>query len=118
MPSSDRQFEGPGADAINNNCFRCHSADMVLNQPALPKATWAAEVRKMINVYKAPFAEAMSARLWPVLRKPRARTSCRIVRWRPSKGHAVVMPGFDPGRLPGPGTAQSRSEGRFESAVA
>ena len=27
---------------------------MVLNQPALPKATWEAEVHKMINTYKAP----------------------------------------------------------------
>jgi pyruvate dehydrogenase (quinone) len=34
----------------------CHSADMVLNQPALPKETWAAEVNKMINTYKAPIA--------------------------------------------------------------
>ena len=58
LPSGDRLFEGPGADAINNNCLACHSADMVLNQPALPKATWEAEVHKMINAYKAPVAEA------------------------------------------------------------
>jgi hypothetical protein len=57
LPLSDRQFEGPGADAINNNCLACHSADMVLNQPTLSKATWEAEVHKMINVYKAPVAE-------------------------------------------------------------
>jgi hypothetical protein len=31
---------------------------MVLNQPALPKATWEAEVNKMINAYKAPVAPA------------------------------------------------------------
>jgi hypothetical protein len=31
---------------------------MVLNQPALPKATWLAEVHKMINVYRAPVDEA------------------------------------------------------------
>jgi len=30
---------------------------MVLTQPALPKATWEAEVHKMINTYKAPVAE-------------------------------------------------------------
>jgi hypothetical protein len=29
---------------------------MVLNQPELPKQAWAAEVNKMINVYKAPVA--------------------------------------------------------------
>ena len=50
-------FTGPGADAINNNCLACHSADMVLNQPALPKATWQAVVDKMIHIYKAPVEE-------------------------------------------------------------
>ncbi|WP_395679744.1 hypothetical protein [Inquilinus sp.] len=47
---------GSEADAINNNCLACHSADMVLNQPALPKTAWEAEVNKMINAYKAPVA--------------------------------------------------------------
>ena len=48
--------DGPGSDAINNNCLACHSAGMVLNQPALSKQEWAAEVSKMINSYKAPVA--------------------------------------------------------------
>jgi hypothetical protein len=57
LPDSDRMFPaGPGADAINNNCLACHSADMVLNQPELSKQAWAAEVNKMINAYKAPVA--------------------------------------------------------------
>jgi hypothetical protein len=57
LPDSDTMFpDGPGADAINNNCLACHSADMVLNQPALSKPAWAAEVNKMINNYKAPVA--------------------------------------------------------------
>jgi hypothetical protein len=57
LPDSDRMFpEGPGADAVNNNCLACHSAGMVLNQPALSKQAWAAEVTKMINTYKAPVA--------------------------------------------------------------
>jgi mono/diheme cytochrome c family protein len=57
LPDSDRMFPtGPGSDAINNNCLACHSADMVLNQPALSKQGWAAEVNKMINNYKAPVA--------------------------------------------------------------
>ena len=34
---------------------------MVLDQPALPRATWEAEVRKMINVYKAPIDESDAA---------------------------------------------------------
>jgi len=57
LPDSDRMFpDGPGSDAINNNCLACHSAGMVLNQPALSKQAWAAEVTKMINTYKAPVA--------------------------------------------------------------
>ena len=57
LPAGDALFPGPGADAINNNCLACHSADMVLNQPAFPRATWDAEVHKMINTYKAPVDE-------------------------------------------------------------
>jgi hypothetical protein len=57
LPDSDKMFpDGPGADAINSNCLACHSADMVFNQPALSKLAWTAEVRKMINNYKAPVA--------------------------------------------------------------
>jgi mono/diheme cytochrome c family protein len=55
LPPGDDMFpDGPGADAINNNCLACHSADMVLNQPALPTAEWQAEVDKMRTAYKAP----------------------------------------------------------------
>ena len=57
LPDSDKMFpDGRGADAINNNCLACHSADMVLNQPALSKQAWTAEVHKMINAYRAPIA--------------------------------------------------------------
>lgn len=55
LPPGDDMFpNGPGADAINNNCLACHSADMVLNQPSLPKARWQPEVDKMHTAYKAP----------------------------------------------------------------
>ena len=57
LPAGDRMFPGgKAAEAINNNCLACHSAGMVLNQPALSRATWNAEVHKMISVYKAPVA--------------------------------------------------------------
>jgi hypothetical protein len=57
LPDSDKMFpDGPGSDTINNNCLAYHSAGMVLNQPALSKQAWAAEVTKMINAYKAPVA--------------------------------------------------------------
>src|ERR1700730_2655193 len=56
LPDSDKMFEGPVSDAVNNNCLACHSAGMVLNQPAMSKAAWAAEVNKMVTAYKAPVA--------------------------------------------------------------
>jgi len=59
LSAGDNLFPGEAsAEAINNNCLACHSADMVLNQPALPKATWEAEAHKRINVYKAPIDKA------------------------------------------------------------
>ena len=57
LPESDRMFpDGQGSDAINNNCVACHSAEMVLNQPAMSREAWTSEVKKMINNYKAPIA--------------------------------------------------------------
>jgi hypothetical protein len=55
LPFGDRRFpDGPGSDAVNNNCLACHSAGMVLNQPMLSQAQWRAEVDKMRTAYKAP----------------------------------------------------------------
>jgi cytochrome c553 len=56
FPDGTEQFAGADADAINRNCLACHSADMVLNQPAMTKPVWQAEVAKMIGTYKAPVA--------------------------------------------------------------
>jgi cytochrome c5 len=58
FPDSDRRFEGPGADFVNNNCLACHSAGMVLTQPRLSRAVWQGEVDKMRNTYKAPVEAA------------------------------------------------------------
>jgi hypothetical protein len=59
LPTSDITFPGgAAADAINANCLSCHSAGMVLTQPDLAKATWAAEVDKMIHAFKAPIDQA------------------------------------------------------------
>ena len=59
LPTSDLMFPGgAAADAINNNCIACHSAGMVLTQPALSRADWQAEVNKMRTIYKAPIEEA------------------------------------------------------------
>ena len=55
LPFGDRMFpDGPGADLVNNNCLACHSAGMVLNQPAISKAQWQTEVKKMRTAYNAP----------------------------------------------------------------
>ena len=55
LPTGDTMFpDGPGSDAINNNCLACHSADHVLNQPSLSRAAWQEVVNKMITAYKAP----------------------------------------------------------------
>lgn len=59
LPSADAFFTdrpGASADAVNGNCLGCHSAAMVLNQPALTQMQWTETVAKMRNVYKAPIA--------------------------------------------------------------
>jgi cytochrome c553 len=57
FPNSDSTFPGGArADAINNDCLICHSAGMVLDQANLSRAAWQAEVEKMRDAYKAPFA--------------------------------------------------------------
>ncbi|MET4386056.1 cytochrome c553 [Bradyrhizobium sp. F1.4.3] len=58
LPPGDALFPGgSSADAINNNCLACHSADMVLNQPALSRSAWDSEVHRMIKAYRAPIDE-------------------------------------------------------------
>ena len=53
----DMEFPpGPGVDAVKANCIFCHSAGMVLYQPALSKSAWTKIVQKMIDVYKAPIS--------------------------------------------------------------
>jgi cytochrome c5 len=55
LPAGGQTFPGGNeAVAISSNCLTCHSAGMILNQPALSKAAWSTEVHKMITVYKAP----------------------------------------------------------------
>src|ERR1700744_3451756 len=60
-PDSAHYPDGPKVKTVSQNCLACHSADMVLDQPLLPRATWAAEVTKMRNVYKAPISDADAA---------------------------------------------------------
>lgn len=46
--------EGPGRQAVIENCTACHSTSTMLQQPDLPREKWEAEVAKMIKLYKAP----------------------------------------------------------------
>jgi hypothetical protein len=54
LPDEERQFVGPHAEVISRNCLACHSAGMVLDQAALSREVWTAEVNKMISAYRAP----------------------------------------------------------------
>ncbi|WP_029078344.1 sulfite:cytochrome C oxidoreductase subunit b precursor [Bradyrhizobium sp. th.b2] len=75
LPSGDQMFPGGSdANAINNNCLACHSADMVLNQPPLPKAAWESEVGKMIKAYKAPVDESDVPAIVDYLVKTKGKT--------------------------------------------
>ncbi|MGB2932350.1 MAG: cytochrome c [Methyloceanibacter sp.] len=59
LPFGDKVFpRAPGADEVSRNCLFCHSAGMLLYQPALSKSAWIKIIDKMIDVYKAPVVEA------------------------------------------------------------
>lgn len=48
---------GPGQDKVATLCNICHSVDYITMQPPFPRATWTAEVNKMIKVMGAPINE-------------------------------------------------------------
>ncbi len=48
---------GPGQDKVSTLCNICHSVDYITMQPAFSRATWTAEVNKMIKVMGAPINE-------------------------------------------------------------
>jgi hypothetical protein len=55
LPASQSIFpQGDGADIANAQCLICHSAGMVLRQPALTQDQWAGEINKMRNAFGAP----------------------------------------------------------------
>jgi mono/diheme cytochrome c family protein len=54
LPKSPTLFPpGTGADIAISQCLTCHSAEMVLLQPALTQSEWAAEINKMRNSFGA-----------------------------------------------------------------
>lgn len=46
--------EGPGRQAVVDNCLACHSPSTMLQQPKVSRAKWESIAGKMIEVYKAP----------------------------------------------------------------
>lgn len=44
----------PGRDAVIANCTACHSPSTMLQQPQVPREKWESQVKKMVEVYKAP----------------------------------------------------------------
>ncbi len=63
LPVSTALFPaGEGADIASSQCLICHSAGMVLSQPARTEAQWKDTINKMRNVYGAPLpAEQVDA---------------------------------------------------------
>lgn len=55
--------EGPGRNAVLENCSACHSPSMLMQQPKVPRAKWEAIVGKMRKVYKAPVDDAAAAQV-------------------------------------------------------
>jgi hypothetical protein len=46
--------EGPGRQAVVDNCLACHSPSTMLQQPRVSRDKWEEIAGKMIKVYKAP----------------------------------------------------------------
>jgi mono/diheme cytochrome c family protein len=55
LPVSSVVFPaGKGSEIANAYCLMCHSAGMVLRQPALTVDEWQTEIRKMQSAFGAP----------------------------------------------------------------
>jgi mono/diheme cytochrome c family protein len=63
LPTSGTPFPaGEGQSIANSQCLICHSADMVLRQPARTQAQWKETINKMRSAYGAPLpAEQVDA---------------------------------------------------------
>ena len=55
LPVSSAPFPpGNGSQIANTQCLMCHSAGMVLRQPALTVDEWSTEIKKMRGSFGAP----------------------------------------------------------------
>lgn len=53
--------EGPGREAVIENCTACHSPSTMLQQPKVSREKWESIVGKMKKLYKAPVDDAAAA---------------------------------------------------------
>ncbi|WP_240558628.1 cytochrome c [Paracoccus contaminans] len=61
---------GANVELAEANCQTCHSVDYILSQPPQKGHDfWAAEVKKMIEVYKAPIEQADAGKITDYLEK-------------------------------------------------
>src|SRR6185437_7594058 len=52
-PGDDVLPDRRHAEAVDRNCLSCHSTETILNQPALSRDVWEAEIDKMRTAYGA-----------------------------------------------------------------
>ena len=55
--------EGPGRQAVLENCTACHSPSTLLQQPRVSREKWESIVGKMRKLYKAPVDDAAAAQV-------------------------------------------------------
>ena len=55
-PGDDVLPDRRNAEAVDRNCLSCHSTETILNQPALSRDVWKAEINKMRTVFGAQIA--------------------------------------------------------------
>jgi hypothetical protein len=54
LPAGDDVLpDRPHAEAVDRNCLSCHSTETILNQPALSRDVWKAEIDKMRTAFGA-----------------------------------------------------------------
>ena len=76
LPTSQVSFPpGNGSVIANAYCLICHSAGMVLRQPALTQDEWTGEINKMRNSFGAPIPADQVQALAQYLRSINGRQS-------------------------------------------
>jgi mono/diheme cytochrome c family protein len=76
LPASQISFPpGNGSVIANAYCLICHSAGMVLRQPALTQDEWTGEINKMRNSFGAPLPADQVESLAKYLRSINGRES-------------------------------------------